>query len=169
MANDLKTIITDPVVFLDTLFSRIEETGMNVDKFFLDHICYRVGTLAEYDSRKLELKEFGTMLIESMVNGRMIATYKLHSPIVYKNRLIDVVELPSPKDGASYESGLEHAEFVTEMPLKDLVAQYPNLQFETAGIDKKINADITLRLGDLCIRFHNQTLEDVIELEKKNP
>ncbi|MBY0414244.1 MAG: hypothetical protein K2Q18_08765, partial [Bdellovibrionales bacterium] len=60
------------------------------------------------------------------------------------------------------ESALEHVEFVSQKPLQDIVDQYPHLAFETNGINKAINADITLRLPPFCIRFHNQTLEDVI-------
>lgn len=163
----LNTIISDPIVFLNKLFSLIEDSGMNVDEFYLDHICYRVGSESEYQEKKIQLLNHGKMLIESMVNGRLIATYKLHSPISYKGRLIDVVELPAPKPGHSYASGLEHVEFVSKKPLQSIVDQYPKLSFETQGINKEINADITLRLGEYCIRFHNQTLEEVIEEEKK--
>ncbi len=163
----LNDIITDPVVFLEKLFGMIEDIDLDVEKFFLDHICYRVATESEYHIKKAELNEHGELLIESMVNGRMIATFKLHSPIIFKNRKIDVIELPAPKPGHSYQSGLEHVEFVTKDPLQKIVDRYPQYAFETFGIHKKINADITLKLGEYCIRFHNQTLEDVIKEEKK--
>lgn len=164
--KSLNDIITDPVLFLDKLFSLIEKTGMNVDKYYLDHICYRVGSESEYLEKRAELNLHGDMLIESMVNGRLIATYKLHSPIFYKGRKIDVLELPAPKPGHSYASGLEHVEFVAKESLQSIVDAYPSCSFETQGINKEINADITLRLGEYCIRFHNQTLEDVIAQEK---
>ena len=89
-----------------------------------------------------------------------------HSPILYKGRKIDVLELPAPKPGHSYASGLEHVEFVAKESLQSIVDAYPSCSFETQGINKEINADITLRLGEYCIRFHNQTLEDVIAQEK---
>jgi predicted metalloenzyme YecM len=165
MKKALNDIITDPIVFLDKLFMMIDESGLNVDAYFLDHICYRVGTTAEYETKKLELLEHGKLLVESMVNGRMISTFKFYEPIKYKNRFIDVIELPAPKPGKSYESGLEHVEFVATHPLKNFVEKYPKLDFEVFGIDKAINADITLKLGDYCIRFHNQTLEAVIQEE----
>lgn len=160
----LNDIISDPQVFLDDLFDKAH--GIDLKPYFLDHICYRVGSVEEYLEKKEQLKAHGDMLIESMVNGRMIATFKLHQPIVYKERLIDVVELPAPKPGHSYKSGLEHAEFVSG-PLSDVVEKYPHLEFDTSGINKAINADITLRLGEFCIRFHNQTLESVIAHELK--
>ena len=78
-----------------------------------------------------------------------------------------MVELPAPKSSHSYTSGLEHVEFVTKEPLQKIIERYPQYSFEAFGIHKKINADITLKLGEYCIRFHNQNLEDVIKLEKK--
>ncbi len=164
----LSDVITDPMVFLDDLFNKLDDIGLELDKYPLDHICYRVSTLDEYQTKKTDLMELGELLIESMVNGRLISTFRLHSPIVYKNRSIDLLELPAPKPGHSYKSGLEHVEFVTKDPLQKIVDRYPQFAFEVFGIHKKINADITLKLGDYCIRFHNQSLDEVIKQELKN-
>ena len=166
-ALHLNDIISDPILFLSDLFDKLDDIGLDVEPFFLDHICYRVASLAEYETKKEQLKEHGKILIESMVNGRMIATFKLHTPILFRNRKIDVLELPAPKPNHAYASGLEHVEFVTKKPLQSVVERYPQYAFEVFGIHKKINADITLKLGEYCIRFHNQTLEEVIALENK--
>lgn len=160
-------VIGDPIDFLDKLFGKLDEIEMNTTPYFLDHICYRVGSREEYEIKKTELALLGKLLIESMVNGRLIATYKLFHPILHRERSIDVIELPSPKPGHAYKSGLEHAEFVTTLPLQKIIDKYPQYSFEVFGIHKRINADITLKLGEFCIRFHNQTLEDVIKQEHK--
>jgi predicted metalloenzyme YecM len=166
MSKALSDIITDPHAYLENLFSKIKNINLLVDDCLLDHICYRVATEEEYQTKKIELLDHGILLTESMINTRMISTYKLHSPIRFEGRIIDVLELPAPKIGSTYQSGLEHVEFTTKEPLKNIVDRYPELNFEVFGIDKKINADITLRFEGQCIRFHNQTLEDVIALEK---
>ena len=163
----LKDIITDPNEFLEKLFFMLEDIGLDVEKYPLDHICYRVESMDEYREKKKALESFGTLLIESMVNGRLISTFKLSEPIVFKNRKIELIELPSPKPGHKYKSGLEHVEFVTKDPLQKIVDRYPQYAFEVFGIHKKINADITLKLGEFCIRFHNQSLEEVIKAELK--
>ncbi len=168
MKKSLSDVIGDPIVFLEDLFSKIDDIELNVDKYELDHICYRVESIELYKTKKEELAHLGELLIESMVNGRLISTYKLYEPIVYKNRKIYLIELPSPKSSHSYSNGLEHVEFVTKDPLQKIIDRYPQYSFEAFGIHKKINADITLKLGDYCIRFHNQSLEDVIKLEKRN-
>jgi predicted metalloenzyme YecM len=165
----LNDCIGDSHIFLDSLFTMISDIELNiVDSLVLDHICYRVGTLNEYKTKKEELLTFAELLVESMVNGRLISTFKLFEPIVFNKRSIFLIELPQPKNTFTYKTGLEHAEFVTKEPLQKIVNRYPQFAFETFGINKKINADITLKLGDYCIRFHNQSLEDVIKLEKTN-
>jgi predicted metalloenzyme YecM len=167
MQKSLSEIIGDPIVFLNDLFAKLDDIGLEVDKYELDHICYRVESLDQYKIKKVELGFLGELLIESMVNGRLISTFKLSEPIIFNDRKIYLVELPAPKHAHSYKSGLEHVEFVTKDPLQKIVDRYPQYSFQVFGIHKKINADITLVLGEYCIRFHNQSLEDVIKLEKK--
>jgi uncharacterized protein len=167
MQKTLEDIIGDPQFFLEELFSKISDIELKVDNYELDHICYRVQSLDEYKIKKEELKNFGELLVESIVNGRLISTFKLNDPILYKNRKIFLIELPAPKPMHSYPSGLEHAEFVTKEPLQKIIDRYPQYSFEAFGIHKKINADITLKLGNYCIRFHNQSLEEIIKMEKK--
>jgi uncharacterized protein len=160
-------VLGDYNKFLDEIFTMFEELDLMVNIECVDHLCYRVKTLSDYQAKKLEFNEIGELLIESIVNGRNICTYRLHSPITYKDKNISLIELPAPKNSHSYENGLEHLEFVTKEPLQKIVNRHPHLMFETFGINKKINADITLKLGNYCIRFHNQSLEDIIKLEKK--
>ena len=165
MEKKLADVITDPHLFLEKFFLKLQEIELDVESYTLDHICYRVKTVNEYQIKKEELLSFGKQLNESMVNGRFISTFKLHSPIIFRGREIFLIELPSPKSSHSYESGLEHIEFVTKRPLQQIVERYPQYSFETFGIHKKINADITLKLGEYSMRFHNQSLEEVINLE----
>lgn len=165
----INEIIGDPIAFLDSLFTMISDIELNiVEKLTLDHICYRVASNEEYNQKKEELKTIANILAENMVNGRLIAVFKLHDPIIFKDRKISLIELPQPKNTFTYKTGLEHAEFVTKEPLQKIVDRYPQFAFEVFGIHKKINADITLKLGNFCIRFHNQSLEDVIKFENKN-
>jgi len=164
--KDLKEIIGDYQLFLDNIFFKIEDIDLEVDDCELDHICYRVENIDEYNLKKEELSTLSKLLTESTVNGRNIATFKLNNPIEYKNRKIYLIELPAPKEEKNYKSGLEHIEFVTKLPLEKIVARYPHLAFETYGINKRINADVTLKLGEFSLRFHNLSLEDVIKGER---
>lgn len=167
MDQTLESIIGDPHLFLEELFKLMDDIELDVSKYELDHICYRVDSIENYRTKKIQLQSFGKILAETMVNGRLISTFKLNSPIIFRNRNIFLIELPSPKSGHRYSNGLEHAEFVTKDSLQSIINKYPQYAFESFGIHKKINADITLKLGPYCIRFHNQSLEDVIKQEQK--
>lgn len=165
MEKKLAEIISDPLIFLENIFLKLKEIELDVEQYVLDHICYRVETMNEYQLKKEELSSLGKLLVESMVKGRLISTFKLYNPIIFREREIFLIELPSPKSSHFYKSGLEHIEFVTKLPLQKIIERYPQYSFEIFGIHKKINADITLKLGEYCIRFHNQNLEEVINLE----
>lgn len=127
--HPLESHISSPTTFLDKVFSSLDEAGVDVSNFFLDHICYRVESAEAYEEYKTILANFGTLLSETAIQGRPIATYKLHDPIVYKDRSIPLLELPSPKPGIPYPRGLEHAEFVIDCSFQEFMAQYPHISF----------------------------------------
>lgn len=59
----------------------------------VDHICYRVESGDEYDVAFHYLSGCADLLIEAMIGGRMISTFKLHNPILSGDCAIRV--LPS--------------------------------------------------------------------------
>ncbi|RYZ67052.1 MAG: hypothetical protein EOP09_11685, partial [Proteobacteria bacterium] len=65
-------------LFLEGLFQDLEKAGVLLPSHWrIDHLCYRVDSLARYEIVKTEFVKFGRLLTESPVNGRPIATYKL--------------------------------------------------------------------------------------------
>jgi uncharacterized protein len=93
----LETVVGDPAPFLERIFSGLASVGINVDSYQLDHMCYRVESNEEYDVAKSKFMGDlqSRLLVENIIGGRMIATYKLKTPYVYHGRPIDVIELPS--------------------------------------------------------------------------
>jgi predicted metalloenzyme YecM len=87
----------------------------------------------------------GRLLIESMVGGRPIATYKLHQAIPLINgKVIDVLEVPSPKKGSFYKRGLEHIEIVVPFELEGFISAQQNECIEwdlngMLGVDTSIS------------------------------
>jgi uncharacterized protein len=77
-------IIGDYHAFLDTIFERINTTGIDVSNYQMDHLCYRVENNILYEEKKNELLQKGTLLHEALVGGRMIATFKLNEPLHYR-------------------------------------------------------------------------------------
>lgn len=167
MSYHLDKFTNQPVeFFLDSIFDRIEEIGIDVSTFELDHICYRVDTTENYNRFKLLLEESAHLLVESLIKDRPISCFKLREPINYINRTISVIELPAPKSGSAYEEGYEHVEFVIHSSLEEFLDQYPAVKFDVTGMGKKINPDLRVQLGGLSVKFHRQGIEEVIEIEK---
>ncbi len=160
-------LLWDPCVFLDRAFQHLENDKIDVSIYELDHICYRVETLEEYSHICEQLLDYGVLLSEAMIQWRPISTYKLASPIAYKGREIYCVEIPSPWAHQKYLTWYEHVEFVIDEDLTDFMFRYNYIVFTTNWIDKKINPDVSVRYSDtMAVKFHNNTLEDVIKYEQ---
>jgi len=161
----MKNLIGDYEAFLDKIFALMESQEIEVKDYFLDHICYRVQTVDEYNRIKTELLKSSVLLSEALVGGRPIATVKLNSPLIYKNRKIYLIELPFPREGKKEVNGLEHVEFVIDTNLQEFMNTYSQVEFNTKGISKSDNPDIKWTKKGLTIKFHEESLETVIERE----
>ncbi len=118
---------------------------------------------------KAELSSLGKLLVESQVGGRPIATYKLHNaiPLTLRNGSsvqLQVIEIPSPKPGKIYASGLEHVEFVVPN-LGKWQDAYPSLNWDVSALNKKVNPDLRLVFDGFSVKFHTRSLEEVIAIE----
>lgn len=165
-------MLPEPTAFLDRLLAELPGQPGAFDQLLLDHLCYRVATTAEYETLKKALLADHELLVESLINGRRIATFRMAEPFRYRGREIDLLELPEPKPGSHYATGWEHAEFVTDRPLADFEHWLTGEQgvaaaaIDRTGLTKPINADIRLRLaGGLSVKFHELPLGEVIRLE----
>ena len=162
----LRTVqLPDHTPFLTRLFAVLEQDGIATEGLPLDHLCYRVETLERYMAWKSFLSKNGRLLGEHVISGRPIATFKLHRPFSFGNRLIDVVELPAPKPGSAYPEGWEHAEFVVGVVPRAFAARYPALPWDLSGADKSVNADVRLGYAGFSVKFHERALEVVVALE----
>lgn len=152
--------------FLDEIFLQLLRSEIDVSYYELDHICYRVETQWEYNECKEHISQLWSLLSETKIWGRHIATYKLKKPIIYQNRKIHVIELPAPKQWSNYRTWFEHVEFVVDKSLESFIAEHSELEFKTKALSKEINPDVSLNFWDTAVKFHINTLENVIEWEQ---
>jgi len=146
----------------------IVEEGFDLSDFVqMDHLCYRVESLDSYAAKKRALAEFGQLLGESQVNGRPIATFRLHEPVRYQQWRIDAVELPAPKADVATKEGLEHVELVLFDDQETFLKKYAHKQFEMQAADRGINPEIGFKLPTYTVKFHLLNLPTVVYLEKK--
>lgn len=157
----------EALTFLESTFKKITASNIDVFHWPVDHLCYRTQTEAEYLFYKNELSQFSQLLIESEVNGRFISTFKLFESLKYQSRYIDLIELPAPKPGKITPTGFEHIEFVSPKSLIWIKEKYSHLNLKTAGLKKNFNQELEINLGEGSIKFHNQSLESVINLESQ--
>ena len=158
----ISIILSDPIPFLDNIFQTLSSLNIKVDKYQLDHVCYRTESTEQYLDLKTTLHKFGKLLTENQINGRPIATFKLFQPIIFKNRKIYLLELPSPKPGSFYPAGYEHVEFIIDESLEKFMARYPDIVFDKKGISKQVNPEVRLTFPEFSVKFHLHDLEYVI-------
>lgn len=155
------------IEFLERLFQKIEIAGIEIKPHWdIDHLCYRVGSNKDYEVFKSIFSSHGRLLIESEVNGRMISTFELHSPINYKSWTIGLIELPAPKVGKITKNGFEHIEVVCDETFDFLVEKYPKLKWDRNGMNKLFNKELEVFLGEENIKFHHISLASVVQLER---
>lgn len=155
------------IQFLDQIFIQLVDHKIHIEpRWSIDHLCYRVSSQEDYQKYQMIMSQFAELLIESPVNGRMISTYKLSTPIKYKHWVIDVVELPSPKKGKITKDGFEHIEVVVDETFDQIKEKYKHCQFDESGLAKSFNQELEIPLGDMAIKFHHMSLESVIQAEK---
>jgi predicted metalloenzyme YecM len=164
--NFEQTIQSQATQFLDAIFFKIQTHQIELlPHWTIDHLCYRVETIKEYQEYKSLFLKIAKCLIESEVNGRMIATFKLNQPINFRNYTIDVIEVPAPKKGKIVKTGFEHIEVVCDVPFEEIIEKYPHLNFDTSGLSKIYNQELEVNLDGQALKFHHQSLEDVIREE----
>ena len=152
--------------FLEKLFLTFSESQIEIAQHWdIDHLCYRVDSLERFVELKKSFLSFGKLLIESEINGRSIASFKLNSPIFYKDWMIDVVELPAPKLSKIVKEGFEHLEVVCDVSFTDLEKKYQHLNLDLGGLKKEFNQELEINLGERNVKFHHMSLESVIRLE----
>ena len=156
------------IEFLNKLFQKIEEHRIDLKNWEIDHLCYRTSTHEKYLSTKELFQNLGQLLTESDVNGRPIATYKLEKPIIFDKWIIDLVEVPAPKQGKTVRDGFEHIEIVVDETFESILKQYPHLNFNQKGLTKSLNPELEIEFDDTAIKFHHKSLEHIINIEK-NP
>lgn len=164
MPHPLNTTLGPMAPFVGQLLAELHALMGEQTSPRVDHLCYRAATLPEYLSLKRELAQHGVLLVEGMIGGRPIATYRLHQPVCWQGVSVPCIELAAPKPGRTHQAGLEHIELVVSS-LHELVAAHPALPFKTANIEDERNPDVGLMLPSGQVKFHLRPLSEVIDEE----
>ena len=157
-----------PDNFLKEILKHLAAKQLIINDLFIDHICYRVASTERYEELKTHLAKANELLVESKIKGRNISVFKLKELIKFRHWEIPLLELPSPKTDSHYEEGWEHIEVVTKETLESFMQKHSDLDFDLKGFTKPLNREIRLKLKCGSIKFHEMSLEEVIQIEKEN-
>ncbi|AKA17816.1 VOC family protein [Aeromonas hydrophila] len=164
MSHSLDTTLGPMAPFVCQLLTELDALAIHPVAIEVDHLCYRAATLSEYQALKALLASHGDLLVEGMIGGRPIATYRLHQPVPHAHGIVPCIELAAPKPGRSHQAGLEHIELVVPS-LDVLLAAHPEVSFKTGNLRDERNPDVAVMLTSGQIKFHLRTLAEVIEEE----
>ena len=162
MGINLATFRFSLITFLNNIFTGLKNVDVNVSELVMDHVCWRCESVEEYHGMISFLLKYGILFHQSIHNGREISLIQLNQALSFENRLIDLIELPAPKPSKPYRSGFEHAEFVIQNSLNDWIKEYP-LRWDIKNINKKINPNIRLSIGESSVKFHPYSLAYVVK------
>jgi len=163
----MKEIIGDYEAFIIEISAGLERLGVKRSEIStMDHICYRVETTERYNEMMERLKSAGTMIGESIVSGRPIATFELDEYLKVDGWTIPYIELPAPKPNSFYKEGLEHVELVVIGSLERFLNRHAELPFGSGGMSKQINPEAGLKAEGISVKFHEQQLGSVVRIEK---
>lgn len=151
--------------FLFEAFTELEKYKLNLKTWEIDHVCYRTSSQENYKASKAIFEKLGTCLVESPVNGRLIATYKLNKPVRFKDYFIDLVEVPAPKPGKLTKEGFEHFEVVIDEDFESFMQENSQFKFNIKGLAKTLNPELEIEFENFAVKFHHKSLEHIINIE----
>lgn len=134
--------------FIDDIYKRLAEFGIDTSQLKLDHIAYQASSEKDYDKHVEEIKKIATQISETLVGGRKLGIFQLQSPLTYQDQSFWVVEIIAPREGQEAKSAWEHAEFLTPNTLEDFIIQYPTIEFDTSVMNRDVFPMLVLSLGD---------------------
>lgn len=161
----IQSLTKDADLFLATILAEAQGKGFVTQDWFIDHLCFRTESEKDYQETCYHFSNFGNLLVESPVNGRLISSFKLATPWKLKTHEIGVIEVPSPKPGKPYVRGFEHIEVVIAETLEDFILKHSSLNFNTDNLSRFPFPEIEIKLKSGVIKFHRISLEEIITWE----
>lgn len=156
-------LLGDTGRFFDALADGMARHGLPLSLGPMDHICYRAADNREYLALRERLQAHGDGLVEGMIGGRPIITFRLGAPLASPFGPIDCLELAAPKPGKRHHPGLEHGEIVVP-DLHRLQATHPRVPFDDRALAQSL-PELGLSLPPYQIKFHPRSLADTIAEE----
>ena len=161
-----------------------QQINLDLNQYEIDHLSLRVNSVQRACAWLALLLNYGTVLSDNQVNGRVIYLIALAEPLYLTGRPIDIVELPLPKDKAYPKETWEHievvvpfltgeseAEWFTRIKNLFLRNQSAELKVKTsepkADGEKLANLSVAISFADkhcnhVCIKVHPYSIKQIV-------
>ena len=163
-----------------------EAIHLDLTKYEIDHLSLRVNSVQKAREWLALLLNYGSVLSDDSVNGRVIYLISLTQPLYLAGQEIAVVELPLPKDKHYPQETWEHIEvvvpFLTGETEAEWLVRIKNLFLWNQSDDLKVktseptadgetlvNLSVAMSFSDqnhnhTCIKVHPYSIKKIIEV-----
>lgn len=161
-----------------------QQINLDLNQYEIDHLSLRVNSVQRACAWLALLLNYGTVLSDNQVNGRVIYLIALAEPLYLAGQAIEVVELPFPKDKFYPQESWEHievvvpfltgeseAEWFTRIKNLFLRNQSAELKVKTsepkADGEKLANLSVAISFADkrcnhVCIKVHPYSIKQIV-------
>ena len=100
--------------FMSDFESKLTGVGLSLDKYPIDHICFRVSEIKNYEHFLKVFTKMSKLYASRIHNGRKFTIFLLKTPLTYKEFKINVLEYSEPGGSDNYDQGFQHIEFLSK-------------------------------------------------------
>lgn len=184
MFQNQTALLADFQDFEQKIQALAEAIHLDLTKYEIDHLSLRVNSEQKAREWLALLLNYGSVLSDNSVNGRVIYLIALTQPLYLTGQAIDVVELPFPKNKHYPQETWEHIEvvvpFLTGETEAEWLARIKNLflRNQSEGLkvktsepkadgEKLVNLSVAISFSDqnhnhTCIKVHPYSIKQII-------
>lgn len=134
--------------FIEKVYKILLQLGIDTSKISIDHVGYQADSAEDYDQQISHINESSIQMSESIIGGRRVGIFKLHTPLTYEGKSFSVIEIFEPREGQEVKSAWEHVEFLAAGTLEEFISEYPKIHWDTSVINREEFPMLILKLGD---------------------
>ena len=157
---------------------------LDLSQYEIDHLSLRVNSDQKAHDWLALLLNYGSVLSDNVVNGRVIYLIALTQPLYLVGQAIEVVELPFPKDKFYPQESWEHIEvvvpFLSDETATAWLARIKNLFLRNQSAELKVktsepkaegeklaNLSVAISFADklcnhVCIKVHPYSIKQIV-------
>ncbi len=179
--TELNDLALDLPRFERLLAQFAEKLRLDLTQFSADHISVRCHQNSTADRWRLGFMRCGSLLSETIINGRPICLFDLKVPLPVGPWQIDCIELPYPGEKRYPHEGWEHVELVLGGDpatlytraldhLADEALLLPGITLKQSSPkgegERLANPTLAITDGSVTIKFHPHHIRAIVASER---